>query len=157
MALSISEWRRVPEEFREKAYHYWIETGSLTGAQKRLESEGFRNSNGRPYAVSQVITQAHVYLLDNFQDKPLINDFNADRERLGAAPLTQEEFEQFLVLKAITIWAKKNHAIRFWEWVEKNKFEKYAHLWEGLIIKPRPVGRPSRSIAAPTVTKVVSE
>lgn len=148
MSLAISGWRRVPGQMREKAYRYWIETGSLTVAQKRLTEEGILNSNDKPYAVSQVATQAYVYLLENFYDKNLMDDVNKDRARVGAGPLSQEEFEEFLVLKAISLWGRKNHVTRFWDWIERHDFEKYSYLWSDRNIKPRPSLGPKRPVAS---------
>jgi hypothetical protein len=145
MAISVSGWRRITPQMREKSFQYWIDTGSLTQAARLLEKEGYYNSKGKPYAVSQVSAQAHIYLLENFNNKPLIDDINRDRAKLELGPYTQEQFEHFLVQKAILLWGKKTHVARFWDWIERHGFEKYQDMWAFSNIPPRPINQPKRS------------
>jgi len=145
MTISVSGWRRITPQMRQKAFEYWIETGSLTKAAKRLEDEGYVNSKKKPYAVSQISAQANIYLLENFWDKPLLAEINKDRARLELAPYDQEQFEVFLVQKAILLWGKKTHVARFYDWIERHKFEKYSYLWADRNLPPRPRNQPKRS------------
>lgn len=144
MSVSISGWKRVPPQVQKRCFELWIETGSLTKAQRQLTSEGHLNSQGRPYAVSQVSAQANTYILENFANIPIREFVDKDRERLGFPPLTDNEFYEYLINKAVMLWGTKTHVARFWDWIEEHNFERFSHLWKDRNIPPRPNNRPKR-------------
>jgi hypothetical protein len=156
MSIAVSGWRRIPEKMRELAFQFWVESGSLTVASKKLNEMGYVNSNGKPFAVSQVSAQANTYLLENFRDKPLIDAINQDRAKLDLGPLSQEEFEKLLVHKAVVLWGKKTHVARFWDWVERYDFWKYSYIWEDRGVPPRPRNQPKRLPATRPPSEPVS-
>lgn len=157
MSLSVSGWKRVPEEFRKRAFELWIETGSLSKVTNIMREDGWRNSNGKPYAESQISVQAKAYLLEHWKDEELILKFNADRKRMGLPEVTQKEFEEYMVLTAAKIWGRKNHKARYWDWIAANDFWKYEYIWTPLHIQPRPINQPpgptSPRVAAKAVQK----
>lgn len=152
MSISTPGWRRVPEETLEKAFKAWIETGQLVKAERLLIEMGVRNSKGKPFPASQIAFLAHTYLLMRWKEKNLIEDINQDLYNMGLPPMKQEEFEEFLVKKALTLWAFSGHSDRFWKWIESNGFQKYDYLWKDFDI-PAFVGAvggrpPTRKVAA---------
>lgn len=144
MSISVSGWKRVPPDIQRMAFEFWVETGSMTKAAKRLEALGKVNSHNKPYAISQVSAQANIYILENFKTVDIRGIVDTDRERLGLKPMTDQEWEEFLVLKAVALWATKGHVARFWDWIDENDFYRYEKLWKHHNISPRPSNQPKR-------------
>lgn len=155
MSLSVSGWKRVPEEMRKRSFELWIQYGRLSTVTRTLKEEGWRNSSGRPYAESQISVQAKIYLLEHWKDENLIVQFNKDRNRNNLPDATQTEFEEYLVLTAVNVWGRRTHVSRFWDWIEDNNFENYSYVWANRDIKPRPVNQPKRGTLAESNTMAI--
>lgn len=145
MTVSNTGWDTISPELTKTAFELWIELGSLQRVQAHMQEQGYRNSMGKPYPVSHINALANRYMLESYGEVDIKGIIDADLASLGKPPMTQEEFEKFLMQKAITLWGKRSHKKRFFAWVEKHGFQKYQRMWieQGVPAVLTPTGRPS--------------
>lgn len=141
MTVSNNGWDTISPEFCKLVFDLWIELGSLKRIEAHMRDNGYRNSRGKPYPSSHLNAIANRYMLENFDTVDIKGIVDADLAALGKPPLTQEEFEKFLMQKAITLWGKQAHKQRFFAWVEKHGFQKYQRMW---VEQGVPANAPSR-------------
>lgn len=136
--MPIGTLQRITPEFSKRVFDLWMELGSLKKAANVLEAEGYRNSHGNPYPPSHLNAIATAYMLDNFKTVNVKAYIDSDRRNVGQPAMTQEQFELFLLWKAIATWGAKTHRAKFYRWIDENNFWKYQEYWvaQGVPAKP---------------------
>jgi hypothetical protein len=121
-------FRTVTDEVKKYAFDLWMELGSIQKVADRFEAEGYRNSHNRPYPVSHIVNLANEYMLYNFEAIELRKHIDVDRARFGKGPISDEEYDIFLIHKAARLWGRSSQQ-RFFMWIHEHGFEKYADYW----------------------------
>jgi hypothetical protein len=117
----------LPKEVSWKTY---LQMGSGQGfktVSDLLAEKGYINqSTGRPYTRVDVRYRAYSYALDIETRDDARKDFARVWERVKGAPLTDDEWNKWLVKTAKSIFYQRPQ--KYERWIKQNGFQRYAQI-----------------------------